>query len=314
MRFAVIVLTTGGLSLARNLYSSPAVDCDVFLVGRSAGAASPDFPAKSHQGSLRSLTARLWETYRGLVFISAVGIAVRVIAPLLKDKQTDPAVVVVDELGQYAVSLLSGHWGGANELAKTVADVLGAAPVITTATDGRGMMGLDVFARRLGLTPEPFAGIKEANAALVRGEQVTIWCEPDPAAMARALGGVSRGLVLRPLDEMPPGENSGSTTRFVVTSRMMPGFSGGDDLLPASTPPDGRCGMPPGNAGGGYSCHRGADLRPGREKPAGYLLTGLGIAERDRSRTARGGCRPGGAAEFFPGRGDQQLDEYVEKT
>ena len=81
-----------------------------------------------------------------LVCVMAAGIVVRGIAPYLKGKDTDPAVVVVDEAGQFAISLLSGHLGGANELARRVAKVLGGTPVITTATDVHGLPALDVLA------------------------------------------------------------------------------------------------------------------------------------------------------------------------
>ena len=75
---------------------------------------------------------------------------VRSLAPLLKDKTKDPAVVVVDQAGQFAVSLLSGHLGGANDLAKQVAEILGAQAVITTATDVSNVPSLDVLAAELG--------------------------------------------------------------------------------------------------------------------------------------------------------------------
>lgn len=77
----------------------------------------------------------VFNDYDGIVFICACGIAVRAIAPLIKSKLTDPAVVVCDETGQFAVSLLSGHAGGANSLAARVAEIIGATPVVTTASD-----------------------------------------------------------------------------------------------------------------------------------------------------------------------------------
>ncbi len=88
-----------------------------------------------------------WETSRALVFIMASGIVVRTIAPLLKDKKTDPAVVVLDEAGEYAVSLVGGHLGGANELAREIATFLGGEPVITTASDVNELPAIDLWAR-----------------------------------------------------------------------------------------------------------------------------------------------------------------------
>ena len=81
----------------------------------------------------------------------AAGIAVRACAPVVKKKTTDPAVVVVVDLGQVSISLLSGHLGGANELAKKAAEICHAVPVITTATDGRGLFAVDEFARKNNL-------------------------------------------------------------------------------------------------------------------------------------------------------------------
>ena len=94
---------------------------------------------------------RAWEEAEGLVFVGAAGIAVRSIAPRLQSKTTDPAVVVVDEGGQFAISLASGHMGGANELTRQVAACLGATPVVTTATDVNGKFAVDVFAVKNGL-------------------------------------------------------------------------------------------------------------------------------------------------------------------
>lgn len=87
------------------------------------------------KGSLRPLVQELFNDYRGMVFIMAAGIVVRMVAPLIRDKYSDPAVVVVDDAGRYAISLLSGHEGGANELAYRIAGCVGATPIITTGTE-----------------------------------------------------------------------------------------------------------------------------------------------------------------------------------
>ena len=103
------------------------------------------------KADLRAWTALAWEASDALLFVGAAGIAVRAIAPHVASKATDSAVVVIDEAGRFAVPLLSGHLGGANELAQTVARAVGAIPVITTATDVRGVWAVDTWARCAGL-------------------------------------------------------------------------------------------------------------------------------------------------------------------
>ena len=107
-----------------------------------------------------------------LVFCCAAGIAVRGIAPHVRSKKTDPAVLVVDETTRYVISLLSGHIGGANELAADLAADLGATPVITTATDLNGLFAVDVFAEKNHLYIESMLLAKEVSAALLAGEPV----------------------------------------------------------------------------------------------------------------------------------------------
>ena len=96
----------------------------------------------------RTDVGKRWNDFDGFVFIGAMGICVRTIAPYVNDKHEDPAVVCVDSFGRNAVSVLSGHIGGANDLAQTIADVLGARPVITTQSDNAGLWALDTFEKR----------------------------------------------------------------------------------------------------------------------------------------------------------------------
>lgn len=107
-----------------------------------------------------------------LIFVGACGIAVRAIAPFVKDKFGDPAVLVIDEKGKFCISLLSGHVGGANEMTQYFADLLGATPVITTATDLNQKFAVDVFAKKnnLALTNRLLA--KKISAAILAGEKV----------------------------------------------------------------------------------------------------------------------------------------------
>ena len=119
--------------------------------------------------SLTSLVARTFHDYDAHVFIGAVGIAVRTIAPHLKDKTSDPAVVVLDQAGRFVISLLSGHLGGANVLAGKIADLVGGTPVITTATDVEGVPAIDVLAKEQGLVIGNPERIRDVNGAWVEG-------------------------------------------------------------------------------------------------------------------------------------------------
>ena len=96
----------------------------------------------------RTEVGKQWSEFDAFVFIGAMGICVRTIAPYIKDKHEDPAVVCVDSIGQNAISVLSGHIGGANDLAREVAAVIGARDVITTQSDNAGLWALDTFEQR----------------------------------------------------------------------------------------------------------------------------------------------------------------------
>ena len=119
------------------------------------------------KGDLMEQTEAVFSSFDALVYIGACGIAVRAIAPCVRSKTSDPAVLVVDERGQFVISLLSGHIGRANELAKSVANVLGAQPVITTATDVNGRFSVDAWASKNGLLIEDMNIAKQFSAEIL---------------------------------------------------------------------------------------------------------------------------------------------------
>lgn len=113
----------------------------------------------------------------GLVFIGAIGIIVREMAPFLRSKLSDPGVVVLDERGQFAISVLSGHLGGANELTRELAGQLGCVPVITTSSDVNGKIAIDVFAKKNHLTISSMKQAKYCAMAIISGKKVSFSCE-----------------------------------------------------------------------------------------------------------------------------------------
>ena len=116
-----------------------------------------------------------------LVFVGACGIAVRKIAPFIKDKKSDPAVLVVDDMGGNVISLLSGHIGNANAWTCLVADGIGANPVITTASDCHGKIAIDMFAVNNGLVITDFTLAKDIESALLDGEKIRLIIDEDCA-------------------------------------------------------------------------------------------------------------------------------------
>ena len=124
--------------------------------------------------SLSEWTAQAFAAADALVFIGACGIAVRAVAPYLRSKASDPAVIVMDETGSFAISLLSGHLGGANALTRHLARLVGAQAVITTATDREGVFAVDEWARQQNCRIlDPFR-IKGFSSRLLRGETAKI--------------------------------------------------------------------------------------------------------------------------------------------
>ena len=107
-----------------------------------------------------------------ITFVGAAGIAVRGIAPHVRDKRHDPAVIVLDEQGKFCISLLSGHIGGANDMVRRLSGKLGSVPVITTATDVNDLFAVDEYAARNGMTISSMTYAKEVSASLLSGDPV----------------------------------------------------------------------------------------------------------------------------------------------
>ena len=191
---------------------------------------------------MKDLIASLWKKYDGFVLIMATGIVVRMIAPLLESKETDPAVVVMDDAGRFAISLLSGHLGGANELAERCAFASGARAVITTATDANDLPSFDMLAKEQGWVIDDISRVKTLNTLLLDDEEIAV---VDPTGQTRMLAAwPGEDHLLRNLCR-----GRGSTARgfLFVTNRH----------LPPQTTPEQLLILRPRNLVLGIGCNRG---------------------------------------------------------
>ncbi|SHJ11071.1 cobalt-precorrin 5A acetaldehyde-lyase [Malonomonas rubra DSM 5091] len=167
MKLAIVAITSRGAQLARHL-GAKLPEARVFLPEKYRSGDDCDYFDKPLAVWLPSLFAEVEQ----LVCIMATGIVVRILGRELQGKDKDAAVVVMDEAGQFAISLLSGHLGGANDLARRLATVCGATPVITTATDVNKLPAWDQVARDVDLVVEPVAHLKTLNSLLLEGRKI----------------------------------------------------------------------------------------------------------------------------------------------
>ena len=211
MHVAIIAITGNGARIgALLLHGVP--ESRLFVIEKHATGDALPF---SH--GVQALVDRLWPDYGGFVFIMATGIVVRTIAPLLQAKDRDPAVVVLDDAGRFAVSLLSGHIGGANALAKRCAELVGSIPVITTATDANDLPSFDMLAKENGWSIDDLSRVKLLNALLLEGKEIAV---------------VDRGDVVRNYcagkgqlsfhEDFAHALMSGASGQLVVTNRVLP--------------------------------------------------------------------------------------------
>lgn len=127
--------------------------------------------------NLSGLVKDIFKKYNALIFVGACGIAVRAVAPYIKDKSKDPAVVVVDEKGDFAIPVLSGHIGGANDLAKKIAELTNGTAVITTATDINDKFSIDTFAVKNNLHIGDTKLIKEISSRVLEGQKIGLYTD-----------------------------------------------------------------------------------------------------------------------------------------
>jgi cobalt-precorrin 5A hydrolase len=166
MKIAIVSLTKGGYKLALKIsknYKNSEIFSKYNEDDKNITVISENF---------KEIVNDIFLKFDFLIFIMSTGIVVRMIAPLLKSKISDPGIIVIDENGNNVISLLSGHLGGANEMTIEISKFLGSNPVITTASDVKGKIAVDVFAKKNDLFIKSMKDAKEIASIMVNDGKV----------------------------------------------------------------------------------------------------------------------------------------------
>ncbi len=184
MRIAVISVTERGRKLSQKISEQLSVQ---HTIRRFCFAGHSDDNAAEFR-NISILVHEIFSRSDGLVFICACGIAVRAIAPYIRNKADDPAVLVIDDRGDHVIPLLSGHLGGANRLSEIIAEIIDAEAIITTATDSAGLFSPDSFAAANDLIIEDLTAAKKIASAILDGENTGLIssypCKNIPACIS----------------------------------------------------------------------------------------------------------------------------------
>lgn len=224
---AALAFTEGGRETIRQIQKAyqkkhPEVD---FLIWQSGKVFLGENPYGSGDDLDEAMPARdfvsaHFSEISQWIFVGAVGIAVRLIAPHVRSKDVDPAVLSVDEFGQFVIPVLSGHLGGANELAKEVAEVVGATAIVTTATDLHGVFACDTWAKKNGCAIADLREIRFVSGALLAGEKVGL----DPGAFT-VRGQLPKGIEIAGEEPYEVGISinlAGNRTPYSHTLNLIP--------------------------------------------------------------------------------------------
>ena len=207
LKWSVISFTEKGAELAekiKRLSQEQQLPCEIHT-----------YHGRKQVENLNAWTKEQFSLRNAIIFIGACGIAVRTIAPFLKDKLTDSPVLVLDEAGNYVIPLLSGHVGGANEIALLLAELLGAVPVITTATDINNAFAIDVFAKKHDLSIDKKEGIKKVSAKVLGKKKLSMTIAPEYATKVDvAIGTPEDGQKPEPLLTLIPNKEEQELKAF----------------------------------------------------------------------------------------------------
>lgn len=207
-KWAIVTLSQDGMVLANRLaeYLDDR-ECQIYTKEKYANETT-----KIINTDIATFMGSIIGEYQIICCIMAAGIVVRAIAPHLEHKSSDPGILVMDTKGEFVISLLSGHLGGANDAARLVAKRLGAQAVITTGTDVKGTMAVDVLAQKINCTIDNFTDAKDVTALILNGDPIALFnqenCDLDTVILPQNIETVAdltdlnkyQGVIMTTLD------------------------------------------------------------------------------------------------------------------
>ncbi len=209
MRIAVIAITKNGKEIALRIKDK--LNCDIFMPIKFKD--NNDIIFYEEQTPL--LIGKLFKEYNAIVCIFSLGAVIRMIANHLKDKRSDPAVITIDDKAKFVISTLSGHLGGANALTNTIASILNAMPIITTAADVNETIAVDLLGKEFGWEIEDYSNITRVSADMVNNEPIGLYQDSGERILNNLPTNVK---VFESLDML---KRSNSKSYIIITNKVI---------------------------------------------------------------------------------------------
>lgn len=222
VKVAILAITKNGIKIGRRLTEMFA-DMTLYSPKKLQDSESGTV---WYDNSTRQMAGELFSKYDGVVYVFSLGAVIRLISSHLKDKKSDPAVIVIDDKLNFVISVLSGHLGGANNLANKIAKETGATPVITTAADVNKTISVDLVGRDLGWVIDDDANVTRISAHMVNEEPIGIFQDAgDKNWWPRPLP--SNVVIYDTLDQLVQSDSKGY---LIITDRILADSTVSDDV------------------------------------------------------------------------------------
>ncbi|MDC8437399.1 MAG: cobalamin biosynthesis protein [Candidatus Nitrosotenuis sp.] len=213
-KVAILAITKNGIKIASSIRSS-FPSWEIFAPSKFRDETSANW----YEETTSAKIAELFSNYDGIVCLFSLGAVIRLVAPYLKDKKTDPAIIVIDDKANFVISALSGHLGGANEIAEDIARKLGATAVITTAADVNKTIAVDLLGKEFGWKIDGDSAVTRVSAFMVNEEKIAVY--QDAGEKDWWKGELPKNVTV--YDSYEKMKNSGSRGFLIISDRIIGG-------------------------------------------------------------------------------------------